>query len=123
MHRIGIISDTHGVLQEEVLQILSECEIILHSGDVDRQEIIDRLNQIAPTYVVRGNADKEWAGELPKYLLLEFYGLRFLMVHNKKMLPKDILNIDIIIYGHSHKYEEKYIGCLLYTSPSPRDCS
>ena len=59
MHRIGIISDTHGVLQEEVLQILSECEIILHSGDVDRQEIIDRLNQIAPTYVVRGNADKE----------------------------------------------------------------
>lgn len=117
MHKIGIISDTHGLLRMEVINILSDCEIILHGGDVNHSEIIDKLNQIAPTYIVRGNNDKEWAKELPESLSLELYGLRFFMVHNKKRIPTDTSDIDIIIYGHSHKYEEKYVGKQLWLNP------
>lgn len=117
MHKIGIISDTHGLLREDVLRVLSDCEIILHGGDVNGREVIDKLNQVAPTYVVRGNNDKEWAKDLPESLLMEFYGLRFFMVHNKKRIPKDTSDIDIIIYGHSHKYEETYVGKQLWLNP------
>lgn len=117
MHRIGIISDTHGLLRKEVLEILQNCEVILHGGDIDKQEILDKLNKIAPVYVVRGNNDKEWAEDLPETLSIELYGVRFFMVHNKKMIPKDTSDIDIIIYGHSHKYEEKYSSQQLRLNP------
>ena len=51
--KIGIISDTHGLLRPEVIKALDGCEAILHGGDINRQEIIDRLEEIAPVYVVR----------------------------------------------------------------------
>ena len=117
MYKIGIISDTHGLLRPEVLEHLRGCEVILHGGDINQQKILDELNQIAPVYVVRGNNDKEWAADMPETLLLELYGLRFFMVHNKKMFPKDTAGIDILIYGHSHKYEENYVGRQLFLNP------
>lgn len=117
MHKIGIISDTHGLLRNEVSASLQGCEAILHAGDINNQEILDKLNAIAPTYAVRGNTDKSWAKELPEMLTLEFYGLRFLMVHNEKMLPQNTDGIDIIIYGHSHKYEETYSNHQLRLNP------
>ncbi len=107
MHRIGIISDTHGLLRPEVAEELQGCEAILHGGDINKPEILEKLNQIAPTYAVRGNNDKEWAKDLPETLSLSLYGISFFMVHNKKYIPKDLEAVDIIIYGHSHKYEEK----------------
>ncbi|MDE6388481.1 MAG: metallophosphatase family protein [Lachnospiraceae bacterium] len=107
MHKVGIISDTHGLLRPEVEETLQGCETILHGGDINKPEILDKLNQIAPTYAVRGNNDKEWAKELPEALSVCLYGIRFFMVHNKKYIPKNLQDIDIIIYGHSHKYEEK----------------
>ena len=107
MHRIGVISDTHGLLRPEVIEILKGCEAVLHGGDINSFRILEELNMIAPTYVVRGNNDKEWAKDLPETLLIELFGIRFFMVHNKKYIPKDLKDIDIIVYGHSHKYEEK----------------
>ena len=59
--KIGIISDTHDLLRPEVLSGLHGCQAILHAGDICRQEIIDKLEKLAPVYVVRGNNDKEWA--------------------------------------------------------------
>lgn len=117
MHRIGIISDTHGLLRSEVVSILQGCEAILHGGDIDKPEILDELNQIAPTYAVRGNVDGEWAKALQESLSLELYGVRFYVTHNKKKIPKILPDADIIIYGHSHKYEEKYEGCKLFLNP------
>lgn len=117
MYKVGIISDTHGLLRPEVLDHLRGCEVILHGGDINKQKILDELNQIAPVYVVRGNNDKEWAANIPETLLLELYGLHFFMVHNKKMFPGDTAGIDILIYGHSHKYEEKYVGRQLFLNP------
>lgn len=107
MHRIGVISDTHGLLRPEVIEILKGCEAVLHGGDINSFRILEELNGIAPTYAVRGNNDREWAKDLPETLLTELFGIRFFMVHNKKYIPKDLKDIDIIVYGHSHKYEEK----------------
>lgn len=120
MHRIGIISDTHGLLRPEVEETLQGCEAILHGGDINKPEILDKLNRIAPTYVVRGNNDKEWAKELPETLSFSLCGIGFFMVHNKKYIPKreeDLKDVDIIVYGHSHKYEEKQEGGRLLLNP------
>lgn len=120
MHKIGIISDTHGLLRPEVTEILTGCDVILHGGDINSLKILDALGQIAPVHVVRGNNDKEWAKDLPEKLVLNLYGIRFFMVHNKKYIPKekeDTGNADIIIYGHSHKFEEKYEDGRLYLNP------
>ena len=56
--KIGVISDTHNVLRDDVLIYLKECDYIIHAGDVCKEEIIERLNEIANTFVVRGNNDK-----------------------------------------------------------------
>ncbi len=59
--KIAIISDTHSLLRPEIEEILHGCDYILHAGDISSQEIYDRISKIAPSYFVRGNADKEWA--------------------------------------------------------------
>lgn len=117
MHRIGIISDTHGLLRPEVAGALRECDEILHGGDINNAEILDELNGIAPTYAVRGNNDKEWAKDMAETVSVELHGIRFFMVHNKKYIPSDLTGTDIVIYGHSHKYEEKYVGGILWINP------
>lgn len=107
MHKIAVISDTHGLIRDQVREMLADCEAILHGGDINRQAILDELAEIAPVYAVRGNNDKEWAEQLPETLSLELFGLRIFMVHNKKYLPGDLGDRELVIYGHSHKYEEK----------------
>ena len=82
--KIGILSDTHGLLRPEATATLSGCEAILHGGDINRQEIIDALERIAPVYVVRGNNDREWAERLPLFLDFKLAGLRIYMTHKKK---------------------------------------
>ncbi len=117
MHKIGILSDTHGLLRPEVLETLQGCEYILHGGDINKKSILDRLNTIAPVIVVRGNNDKEWAKDIPETFRGVICGLHIFMVHNKKYIPENLLNTDLIIYGHSHRYEEKKIGGMLYLNP------
>lgn len=117
MKRIGVLSDTHGKLREEVLQILRECDVILHAGDINTPQVIESLREIAPLYAVRGNADKEWAEELPQTLSEEICGLQVFMVHNKKEIPEDLAGYDLVVYGHSHKYEERREENRLYLNP------
>lgn len=117
MHKIGILSDTHGLLRPEVLQALQGCEMILHGGDINKQKIVDDLEKIAPVRVVRGNNDKEWAEHIPQTLVLELFGIKIFMVHNKKFIPKDLADTDLVIYGHSHKYEDKEIGGIRFLNP------
>ena len=106
---IGIISDTHNLLREEVTDLLKPCDYILHGGDISRQTILDQLNQIAPVKVVRGNNDKEWAENLPDHLDFELSGVRFYMTHKKKDLPENLSPYDIVIIGHSHQYMNTWI--------------
>lgn len=107
MKKIGVISDTHGKLWEEVRQILADCDMILHAGDIDTYKVVEELKKIAPLYVVRGNADTYWAADIPKSLHVQVQGLHFFVIHNKDEIHEDISNADIVIYGHSHIYEEK----------------
>lgn len=105
MHRIGILSDTHGLLRQQTAQILASCDAILHAGDFGSLQIFSQLEAIAPLYAVRGNIDKEWAKNIPKTLRTELFGLKIFMAHNKKQIQDmDPTGMDIIIYGHSHKY-------------------
>ena len=65
MKKIGIISDTHGLLRPEILGILKGCDCIIHAGDVNKPEILDTLRMMGSIYVVRGNNDKDWADSTP----------------------------------------------------------
>ncbi len=117
IHRIGVISDTHGLIRDEVRAGLAGCEVILHGGDINSRRILEELEQIAPVHAVRGNNDKEWAAYLPETLSLELYGLRIFMVHNKKYLPSSLGDRNLVIYGHSHKYEEKQADGRTWLNP------
>ena len=115
--RIAVLSDTHGLLRPEVIERITGCDAIIHGGDINKQEIIDQLEKIAPVYVVRGNNDKEWAAQIPAALTFEIEGCRFFLVHNKKDAPKDLTDIDVVIFGHSHKYLEQTEGGRLWLNP------
>jgi hypothetical protein len=101
---IGILSDTHGLLRQEVIDGFKGVDHIIHAGDIDNKAVIDRLKEIAPVTVVRGNADKEWAEYLPETATLELLGNKIYVIHNKGKIREDLAGISIIIYGHSHKY-------------------
>jgi hypothetical protein len=115
--KIAVLSDTHGLLRAEVLERLSGCDCILHGGDINRPEILQRLEEIAPVYAVRGNNDKEWAEHLPQTLQFQLEGLQFFMVHNKKDAPKDLRGVDIVVFGHSHKYSAQTLGDQFWLNP------
>ena len=117
MYHIGVISDTHGLLREEVLTELQGCDAILHGGDIERGSILEKLQQIGPLYVVRGNVDREWAKALPLLLDVELFGIHIIMVHNKRDLPEQLGNTDLVVFGHSHKYLDETKGDVRFLNP------
>ena len=102
--KIAVISDTHDLLRPEVLDHLQGCGCILHGGDISSRKILEKLEEIAPVRVVRGNNDKEWAEGIPLILDFELNGLRICMAHKKKDLPKDLSPYDLVVCGHTHRY-------------------
>lgn len=117
MKRIAILSDTHGLLRDEVKEELKHSDIILHAGDINTQAIVDELKSYGTLYVVRGNNDKEWANNMPEQLNVTIEGLRFFIIHNKKEIPKDLKEVDVIVYGHSHKYDVNEESGVLMLNP------
>ena len=117
MMKVGVISDTHGLLRQEVLEVLRSCDCILHAGDINNQGIVDELGRIAPVYVVRGNNDKEWAEHLPHDLTVQLEDQKIFMVHNKKEIQNLPPDADIVIFGHSHKYLEQVTDGKLWLNP------
>lgn len=119
--RIAVLSDTHGLLRPEVIRVISESDALLHAGDINSRRIIDRMKEAAgedvPVYIVRGNNDKEWAEDLPHHLEFTLGGVNFYMVHNKKDLPQDPADRQVLIFGHSHKYCEEEKDGRLYLNP------
>lgn len=114
---IAVLSDTHGLLRPEVLDQIAGCDAIIHGGDINKPAILDELKQIAPLYVVRGNNDKEWAEGMPETLTFQIEDVHFFMVHNKKFVSKDLPGIDVVVFGHSHKYFEETIDGRLWLNP------
>lgn len=116
-HPIAVISDTHGILRPEVVQHIEACEAVFHGGDMDNPEIFRRLQALRPVYAVAGNADADWAGGLPGELTAELYGFRFYMIHNRREIRRNLSDYDIVICGHSHKYQEDREGGTYYLNP------
>ena len=104
--KIGLISDTHGLLRPEALEALRGCDHILHAGDIGKSEILDALGKIAPLSAVRGNNDEglEWAEALPETLQLELAGVGIHLTHQANQVPADQPpSIRVVVFGHSHK--------------------
>ena len=115
---LAIISDTHGLLRQEVLDHLSPApDAILHGGDINNQGILETLASIAPVYVVRGNNDKEWATNIPLFIDEMIAGIHVFMTHKKRDLPADLSPFDLIIIGHTHRYEEQRVGQTVLLNP------
>lgn len=116
--KLGVISDTHGVLRDEVIEHLTGCDYIIHAGDVGNKDIIDKLDNITKTFVVRGNNDKdEWGLTLPEYREIEMDEILIYLVHDKVDIPKDLKEVDLVIYGHSHKFSNEKIDNIVYLNP------
>ena len=116
--KIGVISDTHGLLRDEVIENLQGCDYIIHAGDIGSEEILDKLQGIAKTFAVRGNNDKEgYVLKLPDFKEIEMDEVLIYVTHNKADIPKELREIDLIIYGHSHKYGEDNIDGIIYLNP------
>ena len=117
MKQIAIISDTHGLLREHVIAELAEADCSIHAGDIDTPSIVESIRQFGETYMVRGNNDKEWAEALPKSIAVTIEGVRFFIVHDKKDIPKCLTNVDVVVYGHSHKYSAEIMKGVLFLNP------
>ncbi len=124
--RIGILSDTHGLLRPEALDALRGSDLILHAGDVGKPEVLERLEEIAPVTAVRGNVDRgEWAARLPKSAVVEAGPVLIYVLHDLKELDLDPLaaGFQMVVSGHSHKPLREDRGGVIYLnpgSPGPR---
>lgn len=116
--RVGILSDTHGLLRQEVIDILKDCDYVIHAGDLDTEEVLDTLKELAPVCAVRGNNDRgQWAEKLEQIARAEVCDIRFSVVHDRKDLLQVPEEADIVIFGHSHKYYCERIDDVLWLNP------
>jgi hypothetical protein len=119
--RVGVVSDTHGVLRAEVPRLLAGCDAILHAGDVGAGEVLERLAEVAPVTAVRGNVDLEGApARLPESVEGDLDGLAFRMAHVREDAlagltgPAGTGRFRLVVFGHSHRPEIGWHGeCLL----------
>ena len=117
MKQVVILSDTHGLLRPEVLEYLERADVIIHGGDINTQAIVDALAGCAPLHIVRGNNDKEWAQGMPLSLTFSVENVRFFLVHNKKDVPAGLSGVDVVVYGHSHRYAQEEREGVLWLNP------
>ena len=117
--RIGIISDTHGLLRPEAERCLTGVDHIIHAGDIGAPEIVEALCRIAPVTAIRGNVDTgEWAREYPDTKLVRLAGKSIYVLHDLKTLQADpVAGVDVIVSGHSHVPNIDSIGGVLYLNP------
>jgi len=118
--RIGVISDTHGLLRPEAQRALLGVQLIIHAGDVGASEVLAQLKLIAPVFAVRGNVDTQsWAKELPLTTVVETSGFQFYVLHNLRDLdlkPK-AAGFDAVISGHTHQAIQRHDAGVLYLNP------
>ena len=118
--RIGILSDTHGLLRPEVLPLLAGSGQILHLGDVGDPEILGKLAAIAPVTAIRGNIDTQGpCAHLPETEVATLAGLDFYLLHDIHALDLDpaAAGFAAVLFGHSHKPEIRHHKGILYLNP------
>lgn len=104
--RVGLISDTHGLMREEALAFLWGCDQIIHAGDIGGPEILEALARIAPVTAVRGNNDVgAWASDLPEVAQIKLESTSAYVLHDMAQLDTQPLpaGVSVVICGHSHR--------------------
>ena len=118
--RVGLISDTHGLLRPEALDFLAGCDHIVHGGDIGNAAILERLAELAPLTTVRGNNDREsWARAIPVSAQLSIGGVVLHAIHDIKELDIDpaALKVRVVVSGHSHRPSCSERDGVLYINP------
>lgn len=127
MSRFGLISDTHGLFDPRVVDLFAGCGRLLHAGDVVGASVIEALSCIAPVDVVRGNNDVGPDGEkLPSHVVVPLGQIQALLLHElgkpgRPVFPArrliDSLDVQVVIYGHSHQPAVEVRNGVLYVNP------
>jgi putative phosphoesterase len=118
--RVGVISDTHGLLRPAVLPIFKGVEMIIHAGDIGSPEVLDSLRSVAPVVAVRGNNDTErWAKKIPETAIAKIAGASLYVLHDLKELSVNVAEIGFaaVISGHSHRPVIDERDGVLYVNP------
>lgn len=116
--RIGVVSDTHGLLRPEAVARLAGVDRILHAGDIGRPEVIEGLRAVAPVDAIRGNVDTAaWAAVYPETLSIALGGRRIHLVHALEWLRIDPAAADVVVSGHSHKPSVETRDGVLFLNP------
>jgi len=119
---IGLISDTHGRLRPEAVEVLRGSDFIVHAGDIGDPAILIELGRIAPVTAIRGNVDKgPWAASIPETEVLEVGGLLIYVIQSVGDLDLDLdpaaAGFDVLVHGHSHQPGVREKGGALYVNP------
>ncbi|BEP62964.1 metallophosphoesterase family protein [Variovorax sp. V213] len=120
MIRVGLISDTHGLLRPQAVAMLQGSDFIVHGGDIGDAGILNVLKAIAPLTVVRGNNDREpWAAGIPETEFLQVAGVLVYVIHDLSQIDIDpaAAGVQVVVSGHSHKPKVEERGGLLYVNP------
>ncbi|CAN5126988.1 metallophosphoesterase family protein [soil metagenome] len=120
MIRVGLISDTHGLLRPEALAFLRGSDHIVHGGDIGDPQILETLRTIAPLTVVRGNNDySEWARGIHETELVEIGKVHLYAIHNLAELDIDpaAAGIKVVVSGHTHKPQVNQLKGVIYVNP------
>ncbi len=118
--KVGVISDTHGLLRPEALELLRGSDHILHAGDVGEAEILSTLQEIAPVTAIRGNIDRKGlCADLPATEAVELAGVLFYMVHSLADLDLNPVaaGVGVVVSGHSHRPQQSLQDGVLYLNP------
>ncbi|HLV88569.1 MAG TPA: metallophosphoesterase family protein [Candidatus Sulfotelmatobacter sp.] len=118
--RIGVISDTHGLLRAEAVEALRGSERIIHAGDVGASEILEQLAEVAPVTAIRGNIDKAtWARRLAESEVVEAAGISIYVLHDLAALDlkPEAAGFAVVISGHSHVPKQETRNRVLYFNP------
>ncbi len=120
MYRIGLISDTHGLLRPQALDFLRGCNAIVHGGDIGHEDVLHALAALAPVTAVRGNNDTgAWAQRLRETETLAFGSVSLHIIHDLAQLGIDpaAAGVQVVVSGHSHKPLAERRGGVLYINP------
>src|ERR1041385_3344517 len=117
---LGVISDTHGLLRPEAVELLRGSEHIIHAGDIGAPEIVGELEKIARVTAIRGNVDTQaWARRFAETEVVELGGLHIYIIHDVNALdlnPK-AAGFAAVISGHSHQPKQEMKDGVLYFNP------
>jgi uncharacterized protein len=117
--RIGVISDTHGLVRPEVREAFAGVDHILHAGDIGGEEVLAELSAIAEVTACAGNNDAWRCGPAGRTARISLGGLRFLLVHVRDDAAAELRRApaDVVVFGHSHKPADERSGGVWWFNP------